>query len=190
LEPYIGKKGSDVHFCPDYNRPKDIEYTEEHQRILARGTYSSYRERATVHQQNLSYTGELYRLEDYRVTTSHSRFDGSKKFKSWTPYIEYNGYKAQHSVGYTEKRFSYLPFVSDYIPRYYDGNWGGYAFNAGDAQAFYQEQSKVHDGIEFPMLYTDGHAKPKFFFPYLDVQDIGGDFNDEFTKFMILDLNQ
>ncbi|MBF0198710.1 MAG: type II secretion system protein [Planctomycetes bacterium] len=187
LEPYIGEKGLSVHFCPDYNRPADDQYIAKHLQVLNRGTYTSLRHRASVGLNKESFTGPLFRMSDYRVTSAYARKANTKEFIEYKPHITYDGYKSQEGGLFQEAHFPYLPFVMDYIPR--KSSWGA-GFNAGNGQAFYQEKSMVHDGFDLPILYTDGHFKPRFYFPYLLEQASALSFDESLITYLVEDLLQ
>lgn len=192
LEPYIGGKGSKVHFCPSYEKPDQSAYSVKHVNFLQRGDYTSFRGHMKMGAFSNSGVGirsmgGAYRLEDYRVNTAWGYKKGTGEFITFKPYITFDEYRLAGSV--VKRSFSFLPLVMDYIPQKRSGL--GEDFNAGNGAAFYNQKSLIHDGIEFPLLYTDGHATGGFIFPYLSLNLAGGDnFESALVKALVDDLRQ
>ncbi len=196
LEPYIGEKGSKVHFCPSYEKPDESEYSN-HLNMLKRGDYTSFRGRMVMGSfQNsgdqVQAMGGAYRLSDYRVSTAWGYNGVSGDFVDRKPHISFDQYLLEESwngQAVVKRSFSYLPLVMDYIPQMRPGL--GEGFNAGNGAAFYNQKSLIHDGIAFPLVYTDGHGTGDFMFPYLSLNLAGGD-NFEFAliKALVDDLRQ
>jgi prepilin-type N-terminal cleavage/methylation domain-containing protein len=185
LEPYIGMRGEGVHYCSDYNRPDDSFYGAHGLQVMDRGSYTGLRGRATSGENAESFTGPLFRMEEYMVTSAYDRNSTTKEFLSFKPHIGYREYKKSMTSPTESGEFSYLPLYMDYVPRINDVGWNG-----GSGAAFYEQNSMIHDGTELPLIYTDGHATANFFFPYLGLNMGGNEADNNLITHLIDDLLQ